>query len=105
MSITVENHEAVECVRLAGELTIFTVSKMWQSMLQLLNGADEIEINLQGVSEIDTAGIQLLMLLKMAVEKRGRSARFINHSKEVLDGIELFDLASYFCDPLALKSD
>jgi anti-anti-sigma factor len=105
MSITVESHEAMESIRLAGELTIFNVSEMWRSMLQLLNGTEEIEIDLHGVSEIDTAGIQLLMLLKMAVEKRGRSARFVNHSKEVLDGIELFDLASYFGDPLVLKSD
>jgi anti-anti-sigma factor len=105
MSITIETHGTTECVTLAGELTIFTVSEMWLSMLQLVREAEDIEINLQGITEIDTAGIQLLMLLKMEVEQRGRSARFVNHSTEVLDGIELFDLASYFGDPLVLKSN
>jgi anti-anti-sigma regulatory factor len=73
-------------------------------MWRLFEGAKEIEIDLQDVNEVDTAGIQLLMLVKMAVEKRGRSARFVKHSKEVVDVIEMFDLASYFGDPLVLNS-
>ncbi|MGD9172473.1 MAG: STAS domain-containing protein [Candidatus Thiodiazotropha sp.] len=104
MSITIETNGATECVSLVGELTIFTVSEIWQSMWRLFEGTNEIEIDLQGVSEIDTSGIQLLALVKMAVEKRGRSARFVNHSKEVVDVIEMFDLASNFGDPLVLNS-
>jgi anti-anti-sigma factor len=104
MSITIETHGATECVSLTGELTIFTVSEIWQSMWRLFEGTNEIEIDLQGVSEVDSVGIQLLALVKMAVEKRGMSARFVNYSKEVVDVVEMFNLAGKIADPLVLNS-
>jgi anti-anti-sigma factor len=105
MSITVETKGTQQYVTVVGELTVFTVSDLWQALWQVLKGAGEVEIDLGGVSDIDTAGIQLLMVVKMIVEENDQSVRFVNHSKVVVDGFECFDLAGYFGDPLVLQSE
>jgi anti-sigma B factor antagonist len=104
MSITIESTATQECITMTGELTIFTVSELWQSLQQPLSSGKEVQIDLLGVSEFDTAGIQLLMVAKQLVQKSSGSLCFLNHSQTVIDGLQLFDLAGYFGDPLVLKS-
>ena len=59
-----------------------------------------LEIDLSGVTEIDTSGVQLLMLAKRRSLAIQRELRLCAHSPAVTEVFELLDLAAFFGDPL-----
>ena len=93
------NHPTV--LRIEGELTIFRAIELKQA---LLADPAPLEIDLSGVTEIDTAGVQLLMMAKKAAQRAKRELRLVGHSPVVLEVFELLNVAAYFDDPLLLAS-
>jgi anti-anti-sigma regulatory factor len=88
-------------LRIEGELTIFRAMELKPELL-----ADPLpeEINLAGVSEIDTAGVQLLMLAKRTALAQHRELHLVAHSPAVIEVFELLNVAAYFGDPLVMDS-
>jgi anti-anti-sigma regulatory factor len=68
----------------------------------LLDAPAPSEIDLSGVTEIDTAGVQLLMLAKQAALARNSELRLTGHSPAVLEVFELLNVAAFFNDPLVM---
>ncbi len=91
-------------VRLEGEVTIYQAEQMKQDLLVALERAQVLELNLAGVTDIDTAGVQLLMLLKETASAGNKQLRLVAHSEAVVDVLELIDLVPYFGDPLVISS-
>ena len=87
------------------ELTIFTAAEQKNNLLGFLNTDDELEINLAHVDEIDTAGLQLLILAKREAAKTHKVLRFVMHSKAVLDILELSNLTTAFGDQIVLANN
>lgn len=87
---------------LEGELTIFTAAERKPSLLEFLKSGEQLAINLAGVSEIDTAGLQLLILLKREAAQTGKTLVFDMHSKAVLEILELANLTTAFGDQVVL---
>ncbi len=56
----------------------------------------EIEIDLSRVSEIDLAGLLLMLELKLAASSCGKALRFIEHSRPVAEIMRLSGLADFF---------
>lgn len=104
MSISVEQ-EGGQC-RLAidGEMNIYTAAEMKPGLLEPFTGADEVEVNLENVSEIDSAGVQLLILAKREAAATNKSLRLVGHSQVVVDALELCNLSGFFGDPLVIQS-
>lgn len=88
-------------LRIEGELTIYRANELKAA---LLNEPAPIEVNLCGVNEIDTAGVQLLMAAKKAAVAAQRDFRLVAHSPAVIDVFELLNVAAYFGDPLVMDS-
>lgn len=86
-------------LRIVGELTIFRAAELKQALLRT---PAPTEVDLSGVTEIDSAGIQLLMLAKKTALKHQRDFRLVAHSEPVMDVFELLDVARYFNDPLVM---
>jgi anti-anti-sigma factor len=86
-------------LRIEGELTIFRAQELKP---ELLGNPMPLEIDLSGVTELDTAGLQLLMLAKQAALKQQRELRLVAHSPAVLEVFELLNVAAYFGDPLLM---
>ena len=86
--------------RIDGELTVYRVGELKQQLLPALLDAVELEIDLAGVTEIDTAGVQLLIAMKRSAAATDRQLRLHGHSAPVLDALNLLGLAAYFGDPL-----
>lgn len=86
-------------LRLEGELTIFRAAELKPV---LLGDAPPTQVDLSAVSEIDTAGVQLLMVAKQAAQAQGRSLALINHSAAVIEVFELLNVTAFFGDPLVL---
>ncbi|MGZ4960710.1 MAG: STAS domain-containing protein [Methylomonas sp.] len=85
-----------------GELTIFTAAEQKSSLLAFLDSADDLEINLANVAEIDTAGLQLLILIKQEAARTGKHLSFVMHSKAVREILELANLITAFGDQVVL---
>ena len=84
-----------------GDLTIYTVAGVKQRLLDVFaGGKGEIEVDLSKVSEIDRAGIQLMVAAKREAATLNMPLRFTNHSSAVFNMIELYDLSGHFGDPL-----
>ncbi len=88
---------------LEGELTIYSAAETKTQLLAFLDSANELEINLAEVSEIDTAGLQLLILAKQEARRSGKKLHFSLHSPAVIQLLELANLAAFFDDPLVLS--
>jgi anti-anti-sigma factor len=89
-------------IYLEGEITIYQVAELKQQIFAVINDTQELEINLAQVTEIDSAGIQLLMFIKKQRLIFGKPLALTEHSKVVLDLFELMNLVTYFNDPVVL---
>ena len=93
----------METLELINELTIFTAAEQKDQLIAFLNTGNDLEINLAKVSEIDTAGLQLLILLKREAGHLGKNLSYVMHSKAVLDILELTNLTAVFGDQVVLS--
>lgn len=93
-------HLAIE-----GGMTIYEAAELKSSLLKSLESCAELEVSLAGVTEMDSAGFQLLYLLKRESLASGKTLSFVEHSGAVLDVLDLFNMASFFGDPLLIPSD
>lgn len=88
----------------AGDMTIYQVAEMKPTLLSGLREGGEIELNLSEVSEMDTAGFQLLLMLKREASRLGKPFRMVGHSHATLEVIDAYRMASYFGDPVVMTS-
>ncbi|NWB31343.1 STAS domain-containing protein [Pseudomonas gingeri] len=92
--------QTLPCVRrilvLEGPLTIYTASERQNLLLELFPLAEEVEMDLGSVDELDTAGLQLLVLAKQESIRQGRTLILSNHSNAVLQALDLSGLHHYF---------
>lgn len=92
---------APNVLRLEGEFTIFRAMEL-KPMLLASPPVDEIDLS--GVTEIDTAGVQLLMLAKKTALAQQRNLKLVAHSPAVLEVFELLNVVAYFGDHLVMES-
>jgi anti-sigma B factor antagonist len=69
-------------------------------VLNALQGQGALELDLSGVTELDTAGLQILVLAKQAAQAAGSSLLLSAHSPAVLEVFELLDMGAYFGDAM-----
>lgn len=101
MSLARAPHGQTARLTLAGELTIYSVAETKAGLADAMRSADDIEVDLAGLTEIDTAGLQLMLLAK---RRPGKNVRFINHPACVLRLIDLAHLGRVLGDPLYLPA-
>ncbi|OWW21907.1 STAS domain-containing protein [Noviherbaspirillum denitrificans] len=89
-------------LRLEGEMNIYKAADLKQMLMAALPEGGTLEADLSGVTEMDTAGLQLLMLAKRTAQQRGGDLRLVNHSPAVVDVFELLNLGTFFGDPLVI---
>ncbi|KAF1045669.1 MAG: hypothetical protein GAK35_01278 [Herbaspirillum frisingense] len=80
-----------------GGLTIFQAAERKPELLHALSLVERsVSLDLSGVDEIDTAGIQLLLLLKRETARRGQSLEVTGYSPAVLSAFDLLQLHDLF---------
>lgn len=95
------NTDAHQRIAIEGELSIYTAAE-WKRRLDDLIGQDaDFELDLEAVQELDTAGLQLLIMAKKEMVTRGRLLKLSNHSPAVLEVFRLCDVAGFFADSIA----
>jgi anti-anti-sigma regulatory factor len=88
-------------LKIEGELTIFRAMELKPAIL-CTPPVDEIDLS--GVTDLDSAGVQLLMLAKKTALTQKRDIKLSGHSPAVLDVFELLNVAGYFGDHLVMES-
>ena len=91
-------------LRIEGELTIYRASELCAELQAALQQPGDVELDLSEVSEMDSAGVQLLMAAKKAAQAGQRELRLVAHSPAVLEVFETLDLAAHFGDPLVIAA-
>ena len=86
------------------DMTIYHAGAQKQQFLSALALTDSLEIDLHAISEIDTAGLQLLLLLKREAVQQGKNLSVINHSPRVQQVIDFCNLAGTFGDPMVISA-
>lgn len=89
-------------VSLCGELGIYTVAEIRRQLLDAMAKSDAIEVDLAGVTEIDTAGLQLMLLAK---RKPGKAVTFTHHPAEVLRLVDLANVGLMLGDPVVIGAN
>lgn len=87
-----------------GEMNIYRAAELKNSLLAALTPNQPLELDLAGVTELDTSGVQLLMLAKRSAQTMQCELRLVSHSPAVLEVFELLDLAAWFGDPLLIAA-
>ena len=82
------------------ELTIASVSEDRDRLVQLLQPDGEVELDLEGVTEIDTAGVQLLVALRKEAEAMGCACHIAGSGESVLDAFGRLGLGGHLKEPL-----
>lgn len=97
------DHGAAAVLCIEGEMTIYQAGQHKAALLGALGQAALLELDLGAVTELDTAGLQLLMLLKDTARAHGKRLRLRAHSAAVAEVFALAGLAGHFSDPLAAE--
>ena len=91
-------------ISLGNDCTIFAATALCEQMLALIADADDIEIDLARVTDIDSAGIQLMIAAKKEAAVHNKTLRFVGHSPCVVELLDLLDLTAHLGDPVLLHS-
>jgi anti-sigma B factor antagonist len=103
MAVEVEQQGEIVHLKIVDEMTIYTASEHKESLRAQLLDSNDIEVDLAGVSELDSAGLQVLMMFKSECEKAKKEVRYIHHSTAVISVLELLNLD--FGDPIILSKE
>ncbi len=76
-----------------GDLTIRRVQEMKDVILARLAQSQALEVDLAGVTEIDTAGVQLLLMARRAAQASGKQLRLAAYSPAVASLFDLLHIA------------
>lgn len=81
---------------LTGEFTIYAVAEAKARLLAPLAECQDLEIDLAGVSDIDSAGLQLLILTQREARAAGQRLHLADPSPVVSELIALYGLGGWF---------
>src|SRR3954464_14037954 len=89
-------------IAIEGEMTIYRAADLKLTVLEALRKTRVLEIDLSGVTELDTAGLQVLMLAKQTASAEQRELRLLQHSPAVVEIFEMLDLLAFFGDAVLI---
>lgn len=102
MSASEQTHPGHSRVRIAGPMTIYTAAEWRDTLLAATDAAGNVELDLSGVNDIDAAGIQLLVSLRMEAQACERALSLVASSARIREALAFCHLTEFFEDaPLA----
>lgn len=91
-------------VRIEHDMTIYTALETKAKLTDIMKKDFEIELDLSRVSEMDTAGLQLLIMAKREFQSSGGNLYLINHSQAVYEVLDMCNMIPFFGDSIVLPS-
>ena len=94
----------VDRITIGEDMTIYHAAIQKKALIDALNASARLEIDLSAVGEIDTAGFQLLVLVKREAQRLGKQAHIVAHSEAVRELLDFYNMAAEFGDPLLIPA-
>ena len=89
---------------LEGAVSIYVVQELKARLLAGVQEHEELQLDLSQVTELDSAGLQLLYLAKREAIRQGHALRIVAHSDVVREVIDLCNLNAWFGDPTLIPA-
>lgn len=97
MNVSCKNNKSGTVLSVDGDLTIYSVAQAKQI---LFDGYEKfvspIALDLHGVSEIDTAGLQLLLFMQKSLSNDNKKLHIAKSNEQVDSILTSLDVATYF---------
>ncbi|MCX7627730.1 MAG: STAS domain-containing protein [Methylophilaceae bacterium] len=100
-----KNDAGVRRLVIEEDMTIYTAKAQKELLLNALGDSEELDLDLSQVGEMDTAGFQLLLLIKREAGKAGKKVCLSAHSKAVTEMLDLYNMAAFFGDPMVIPAE
>jgi anti-sigma B factor antagonist len=95
---------AINRLSISQDLTIYHSLEQKQQLVSALEGSDGLELDLSQVGDIDTAGLQLLILGKREATRLNKTFSIVAHSPAVRQTLDFCNLATFFGDPVVITA-
>ncbi|MBT2341616.1 MULTISPECIES: STAS domain-containing protein [Pseudomonas] len=92
MPLLYETVDDTAQVQIDGELTIYTVADLSAQWLPRLGATPRMDVDLSQITEMDGAGLQLLLMALREAAKAGTHLTLTGRSKAVTETLELCNL-------------
>lgn len=89
---------------ISDNMTIYNAQSQKERLLDALEGAQHLDLDLSGVADMDSAGLQLLMLVKREAVQQGKNVSISGHSPIVHQVLDFYNLVSVFGDPVVIPA-
>ncbi|MFY9329798.1 MAG: STAS domain-containing protein [Georgfuchsia sp.] len=86
------------------DLTIYNAPEQKRALIAALDQAQVVELDLAQVGDIDSAGLQVLLLAKRESVSAKKEMRIVAHSSAVQELLDFLNVAGYFGDPLVIPA-
>ncbi|WP_295999828.1 STAS domain-containing protein [Rugamonas sp.] len=96
--------DAVARFVIDGEMTIYRAADLKTEVLEAVRKNAVLELDLSGISELDSAGLQVLMVAKQAATAAGHRLHLVAHSAAVIEIFEMLDMGAFFGDALLIPA-
>ncbi|WLH10584.1 STAS domain-containing protein [Pseudomonas hefeiensis] len=92
MPLLYETQDDTAQVQIDGELTIYTAADLAAQLLPRLGATPRMALDLSQITEMDGAGLQLLLMVQREAPKAGTRLEITDHSKAVTETLALCNL-------------
>ena len=86
------------------DMTIYQAMAQKEQLLAALAATERLELDLSAVPQMDTAGLQLLLLLKREAQQQEKEMTIVGHSPTVQRILDFCHLAGVFGDPMLISA-
>ena len=97
IKITQKRNNSTEII-ISGELSIYCAMEVYQEYFQQLKVKEITLLKLGSITEIDTAGVQVLIMLMKIISEQNSSYQITDLGEALTDYSNLFQLNRYFID-------
>ncbi len=87
---------------LEGDLTIYDAARMKDELLARLHANSKLKVDLSGITELDSSGVQLLLLMQREASEANKPLQWANHSTAVSEVLTLLNLGSTLGEPVSI---
>ena len=95
---------ASTCLAIDEDMTIYQAQAQKDQLLAALAETERLELDLSGVAEMDTAGLQLLILVTREATQHGKELTISGHSPTVQQILDFCNLVGVFGDPMVISA-
>ena len=88
------NPDSAVRLALEGEMTIFQAAEIDEQLSKAIHDSESLDVDLASVTELDTAGVQVMLVAQREAKALAHRLRWVGHSHAVLEVLRRLALES-----------